>query len=370
VFDSVATADPEAIEQLAERLGAAARPLVVAGPGPARQGGALEDLRRLVEWSGALLLADATSQFAPLGDPIELALRTPAGRRLLDADFVLQLGESPIGKGWNQYAPGRRRWILCERGWPDPSGDADGFVFGPIAPSIRALADALARSTKPNHANVQRARLKVVASEAVAELPWGETRALQHIVRAVDASGARLVIGNSSCVRLIDLAAVPQATVHSQRGASGIDGLIAGTCGVATASRAPTVLVLGDVSFLHDVGALQELAKLETPTLVVVLDDGGGRIFEQLPVVEVLSTDAFEAHFALAHRWPLEGFGAAFGIRASSIANLAELDQALGMSLEHAGASVLRVVLPAHSVRDDLAALDAFVEHALAGADA
>ncbi len=366
VFDPVPTADPEGIEHLAELLGSAARPLIVAGPGPARQGRALEDVRRLVECSGALLLADATSQFAALGDPVELALRTPAGRGLVDADFVLQLGESPIGKGWSQYASGRRRWILCERGWPDPTGDADGLVFGPIAASVRVLADALERSTKPKPQHPRRERLKRVSSEAVASLPWGETRALEHIARAVDASGARLVIGNSSCVRLIDLAAAPRATVHSQRGASGIDGLIAGTCGVATASRMPTVLVLGDVSFLHDVGALQELAKLDTPTVVVVLDDGGGRIFEQLPVVDALPTAAFEAHFALAHRWALEELGTGFGIRASSIANPTELDQALSMSLEHPGASVLRVVLPTHSVRDDLAALDAFVEDALA----
>ncbi len=138
----------------------------------------------------------------------------------------------------------------------------------------------------------------------------------------------------------------------------------AGRTGVERPAREDAVEGGGGGSFRHDVGELEELAKLQTPTVVVVLDDGGGRIFEQLPVVDVLPKDAFEAHFALAHRWALDGLGAAFGIRSSSIANPAELDQALHMSLEHPGAGVIRVVLPTHSVRDDLAALDAFVEDA------
>ena len=44
--------------------------------------------------------------------------------------------------------------------------------------------------------------------------------------------------------------------VLSQRGASGIDGLIAGAAGAASAFDGPVTLLMGDVSALHDVSGL------------------------------------------------------------------------------------------------------------------
>ena len=47
----------------------------------------------------------------------------------------------------------------------------------------------------------------------------------------------------------------PPRTVLTQRGAAGIDGLIASAAG-ATRAGQPVLLVLGDVSFAHDLGGL------------------------------------------------------------------------------------------------------------------
>ncbi|HMS24180.1 MAG TPA: 2-succinyl-5-enolpyruvyl-6-hydroxy-3-cyclohexene-1-carboxylic-acid synthase, partial [Acidimicrobiia bacterium] len=75
--------------------------------------------------------------------------------------------------------------------------------------------------------------------------------------------------------------------VYSHRGANGIDGMISSTYGIAHGSQVPTLCVVGDVAFAHDIGFLSHCAQLtkEKNACVVffVIDNGGGAIFRHLP---------------------------------------------------------------------------------------
>jgi 2-succinyl-5-enolpyruvyl-6-hydroxy-3-cyclohexene-1-carboxylate synthase len=79
--------------------------------------------------------------------------------------------------------------------------------------------------------------------------------------------------------------------VAAQRGANGIDGLISGAIGSAIGSGAPTLLLLGDVSFLHDLGGLAAARLVKTPLVIAVIDNAGGRIFDQLPVQNLYGSE-------------------------------------------------------------------------------
>ena len=72
-------------------------------------------------------------------------------------------------------------------------------------------------------------------------------------------------------------------TVRSNRGANGIDGVVSDALGSAAVAAGPVALVVGDLSFLHDLNALVA-AKLHdlSATIVLVNNDGGG-IFSFLP---------------------------------------------------------------------------------------
>jgi len=65
-------------------------------------------------------------------------------------------------------------------------------------------------------------------------------------------------------------------TVLTQRGAAGIDGLIASAAG-ATRGGQPVLLVLGDVSFAHDLGGLLAARCASTPLAILVIDNRGDR---------------------------------------------------------------------------------------------
>ncbi|OUW63210.1 MAG: hypothetical protein CBD58_00485, partial [bacterium TMED198] len=98
-----------------------------------------------------------------------------------------------------------------------------------------------------------------------------------------------LFIGSSMPIRDMDSYTAPSnknIKVLSNRGASGIDGLIASACGMSVSSNKKNVLVLGDVSFSHDIGSLVDAARLDIDLVIVIINNGGGNIFNQLPIEE------------------------------------------------------------------------------------
>ena len=133
-------------------------------------------------------------------------------------------------------------------------------------------------------------------------------------------------IGNSIPVRAVDMlgsgkgAAIPTAL---NRGASGIDGIIASACGYSSGLQRPVSLLIGDLSAMHDLNSFKLLADSPEPVLVVLLNNHGGGIFSFLPVVR--QTDIFETFFATPHSNDFMSVAKIFGLnyfRPHSISNL------------------------------------------------
>ncbi|MCE0494671.1 2-succinyl-5-enolpyruvyl-6-hydroxy-3-cyclohexene-1-carboxylic-acid synthase [Vibrio salinus] len=92
-------------------------------------------------------------------------------------------------------------------------------------------------------------------------------------------------IGNSLIVRLFDMfARFDSRETYSNRGASGIDGLVATAAGVQTITNRPMILFMGDTSLLYDLNSMALLSKVVCPFVLVVTNNDGGAIFDLLPV--------------------------------------------------------------------------------------
>ncbi len=99
--------------------------------------------------------------------------------------------------------------------------------------------------------------------------------------------GEGLFLGNSTAIRAFDATRCPwprPMRVISNRGVSGIEGNIATSVGFAEAAGLRVTAVIGDISFLHDLNSLLLLGQSKTPVILAVINNGGGRIFERLPI--------------------------------------------------------------------------------------
>ena len=101
--------------------------------------------------------------------------------------------------------------------------------------------------------------------------------------------------------------------VYANRGANGIDGLIATATGIAL-TGSPTTLLIGDVAFLHDSTALIGLSQRAVDLTIVVVDNDGGGIFSFLPQAELVEAKRFEQLFGTPHGTDLASLCQAHGI--------------------------------------------------------
>jgi 2-succinyl-5-enolpyruvyl-6-hydroxy-3-cyclohexene-1-carboxylate synthase len=121
----------------------------------------------------------------------------------------------------------------------------------------------------------------------------------------------------------------------ANRGANGIDGLVSTACGLALGGGAPTWLVIGDLALAHDLGGLAAAALPEAPLRIVVIDNGGGGIFDFLPQAEQVEAKRFERLFTTPSALDAERAAELFGLPFAEIedldglAALAERDRVL-----------------------------------------
>jgi 2-succinyl-5-enolpyruvyl-6-hydroxy-3-cyclohexene-1-carboxylate synthase len=109
--------------------------------------------------------------------------------------------------------------------------------------------------------------------------------------------------------------------VLSNRGANGIDGTVSSAFGAAAASAGPVCALVGDVAFAHDIGGLLAASRLGLALTIVLLDNGGGGIFDHLPLAG--EQDVYEEHIATPT-----------GLDFEAAARLYDLDYAAPQSLE------------------------------------
>ncbi len=172
-------------------------------------------------------------------------------------------------------------------------------------------------------------------------------------------AGGHLVVASSMPVRDVEWFGAPRSdvVVHANRGANGIDGVIATGIGVAIGSNAPTGVLLGDVAFCHDLSSLTALRGRGLDLTIVVTDNDGGAIFSFLPQASTLAGEQFEQLFGTPHGTDVVEVARAFGLRAY----VAETAESVGAGFDEPDTCVVRVVSNRRDNVDVHAALNAAV---------
>jgi 2-succinyl-5-enolpyruvyl-6-hydroxy-3-cyclohexene-1-carboxylate synthase len=174
-----------------------------------------------------------------------------------------------------------------------------------------------------------------------------------HRLFAAAPAASTLVVSSSMPVRDLEAFAVPRPgapRVVANRGANGIDGVVSTALGVALASPHPTVALVGDLAFLHDVSALVRPPGLDPSLTVVVADNHGGGIFSFLEAASVLDEAPFEVLFGTPQAPDVAEVAAGFGWPVDDLGpddHASVLEEALDRRVAAGAMSVIRVRVPA-----------------------
>jgi 2-succinyl-5-enolpyruvyl-6-hydroxy-3-cyclohexene-1-carboxylate synthase len=276
---------------------------------PASAPAVLEMPPRTVVVAGTGAPPDLPAAFPVLADPLSGARRGPGAvahydallrdRRFVDAmrpQAVVRFGDLPTSKPLRQWlaALGDVEQVLVPgpATWPDPMSTASDVrspgtrVAGPGDPAwVAAWRDADAAAA--------------TAIDAALGDELTEPRVARELMTALPPE-ATLWVASSMPVRDVETFAPVRADggprVLANRGANGIDGTVSSALGAAAVGGGPVTLLIGDVALAYDLSALLSVRRLGLDLTVVLLDNGGGGIFEFLPIAG--APDLFEEHIA------------------------------------------------------------------------
>lgn len=143
--------------------------------------------------------------------------------------------------------------------------------------------------------------------------------------------------------------------VLGNRGANGIDGLISTAIGTAIGTKKRTVLLMGDIAFLHDLGGLNLGEGQSKPNLtIVVLDNNGSGIFSQLEQGASEYQEHYEKIFGTPHGKDLWVIAESLGIPAKQVTTKTELKFALESFQKTPGIKVIVCLTGDRNAENDL----------------
>jgi 2-succinyl-5-enolpyruvyl-6-hydroxy-3-cyclohexene-1-carboxylate synthase len=356
--------DQAQVRALAARLARARRGIIVAGP---------DDDPALPP---ALVALATASGFPIIADPLSGVRTGRHDRRHVIArgdqlvrpgpwieahlpDLVLRTGAMPTSKPVAQLLARTRPEQLIldgDGGWREAALIAATFVHADPTATALALAAQLSGATVDD-GWLEDWRLADDAADRamtawLAELDEPFEGSPFPALAAAMPDGGVLWAGSSMPVRDLDgwLPATERAiTVRSNRGANGIDGVVSTMLGSSAASDGPVALVVGDLSFLHDLNALVAARLHDLSATIVLINNDGGGIFSFLPQAQPDAAlqrsglpDHFEELFGTPHGIDVALIVAALGGEHRLVTH-PSLASAIGDSIGRPGVRVLEL---------------------------
>ena len=272
-------------------------------------------------------------------------------RSRLAPDVVLRIGASPTSAALQrwlfQHADAAQIVIDDGPRWKDHGGTAVTYLVADAADALDRLAEQWSEHPPADTESGSDAwaRADAAAREALAALDpgsLGEGGVAASVVRALP-EGAALVVSSSMPIRDVDAFARPDSgavSVLSNRGASGIDGVVSTAFGVASQHEGVTALVIGDVAFFHDQNGLLWSREADAPLVIVLVDNDGGAIFGMLPIAGY--EPDFTTYFTTPHGLDLSHTARGHDIQVEDVA-IVDVEEAVRKAVASGRTKLLHV---------------------------
>ncbi|MED4969299.1 2-succinyl-5-enolpyruvyl-6-hydroxy-3-cyclohexene-1-carboxylic-acid synthase [Parageobacillus toebii] len=287
----------EQIQELYNELSSAEKGLIVCGQ--IDQPAFAEAVTKLAEMLDFPILADPLSQLRSgthakeyIIDSYDAILKDETIAASLVPDVVIRFGAMPVSKPLflllKRYPSIKQIVVDGEGGWREPTLMASYMVYCDEVEFCRRLIDIGASKQSKSQWSTTWKMINDIAKsvllEATMEEELFEGKVFTELSQLLP-DGATLFVGNSMPIRDTDtffFTNDKQIRILANRGANGIDGVVSSALG-ASAVTEPLVLVIGDLSFYHDLNGLLAAKMHGLHATIIVLNNNGGGIFSFLP---------------------------------------------------------------------------------------
>ncbi len=262
---------------------------------------------------------------------------------------VVRFGAVPTSRWLNEYLdhiqPAHRIHIRASGVWADDAHRTSLFVQADEIAVCQALARRLESGGRSTPPLPHEAITWQTFEQEFAGGAYFDGAVLADVVDCLPEDSA-LFVGNSLPVRHLDQFARPahkRIRVFANRGASGIDGVVSSALGAAAARPdQPLALVIGDLSFYHDMNGLLAARRsgIQNITIVLLNNDGGG-IFHRLPIQDF--DPPFTELFVTPHGLDFQHAARLYGLEYQRADERSVFRQVLMACLKQPGAHIIEV---------------------------
>jgi 2-succinyl-5-enolpyruvyl-6-hydroxy-3-cyclohexene-1-carboxylate synthase len=350
---------PVEASQLLEMVVARRSGLIICGPETALSAERNRAITQFAQQLGWPVLADPLSGMrsqlngeAVIIDNYDAFLRDSGVIENLGPEFVLRFGAMPTSKPLLLFLKrhsNAETWLVDSGdGWEDPTALVSEVLHvDPTAFCQEAMRELDGFTPAPGWLQswqmVAERTAEVIDRELRECRELSEGKVFAELSRLLPGN-ATLYVGNSMPVRDLDTffhGSSKNIRILGNRGANGIDGVVSSALGASVTSSAPTVLVLGDISFYHDMNGLLAAKLHKLNATIIVLNNDGGGIFSFLP--QAGFPENFEELFGTPHGLDFRPAAEMYGANWRRVSDWDEFRSALTAATQSSGLNLIEV---------------------------
>lgn len=303
-------------------------------------------IKQLSLATGFPIFADGSSQFRTGVKEKDLIitnydafLRSNEFVKKFQPDIILQFGRTPTSVSLENYFSKIKsdRILINEFGdCFDPPGNASKFIEADIYSFVNDLIKKLGSPSNGKITNWLKFLLQLDDLCEWLKVEFinnshliDETNTIVHLSRNIPEKSV-LFVSNSTPIRDLDYflqKTNKRYTIHQNRGASGIDGIISTALGIAEATKERTFLLTGDLAFYHDLSSLHNAKTKYINLTIILINNNGGGLFNFLPISE--ERDVFKKYFQTPLSLDYEKIVKTFGLDYKLVKTSTQLNLAL-----------------------------------------
>jgi len=320
--------------------------IIIAGQLTCRQANQVLDFAKQLGWP---IFADINSQLRLVVDPMIvhhhalLLLKTEIQEQLKSVEQIIQFGgrltSKPLTQWLDHYQGNYRLYNDSEKNL-DPTHRATRLEI-----DFTTLAINPKLNKSPSELSAYFSQQSSTAFASLDESLFREYNELA-VVRNLSLllpEKMALFAGNSLSIRMLEWVAQAKSgnPVYCNRGASGIDGLLATAVGCGLQHQDGLTLLIGDTSLLHDLNSLALARDLKRPFVIVVLNNDGGSIFDL--VAQQAEASVKERFFRCPHGLQFSAVSTMFGIAYTQAETLVEFEHSYRQACQKPECSLIEV---------------------------